>query len=90
MKYFKTDTEFEPKITGSPNGVYAVEIKEKKSFKSKAEKDYFKDFIAKNMKDIQRVCEDNFVKIDNKKISDIIYFPSYKKIKELDVIQYYP
>ena len=90
MKYIKTDTEYEPKITGSPNGVYAVEIKEKKSFKSKEEKDYFNQFVEKNSEDIKRVCEQNFVKIDNKRISEIIYFPSYKRAKDIDVVKYCP
>ncbi|MRX64714.1 hypothetical protein [Maribacter luteus] len=90
MKYIKTDTEYEPKITGSPNGVYSVEIKEKKSFKSKGERNYFNEFVKKNNEDIRRVYEQNFVKIDNKRITEIIYFPSYKKAKNIDVVQYRP
>ncbi|MDO7138818.1 hypothetical protein [Algibacter lectus] len=90
MRYIKTETEYEPKITGSPNGVYTVEIKEKKSFISKDEKDYFNEFIDKNSEDIKRVCEQDFVKIDNKRISEIIYFPSYKRAKEIDVVRYCP
>lgn len=90
MKYIKTDIEYEPKITGSPNGVYAVEIKDKKSFKSQDEKDYFNNFIKENRQDITRLYEDSFVKIDNKMISEIIYFPSYKRTKDIDVVLYCP
>ena len=90
MKYIKIDIEYEPRITGSPNGVYAVEIKERKSFKSKKEEEYFNEFIDKNMEDIKRVCEQNFEIIDNNRISEIIYFPSYKRAKGIDVVKYCP
>jgi len=35
MKYIEIDVEYEPAITGSPNGIYAVEMKGEKSFRSK-------------------------------------------------------
>ncbi|MDR1238596.1 MAG: hypothetical protein LBK27_00620 [Treponema sp.] len=38
MKYLEIDTETEPKITGSNNGVYSIEIKDKKSFVNNEEK----------------------------------------------------
>ncbi|WP_235299760.1 hypothetical protein [Portibacter marinus] len=89
-RYSKIVAEHEPQITGSPNGVYAVELVDNKSFVTKEEEDIFKLYVSRNHENIQRVCEDSFVNLDNQKISQITYYPAYKSIKEIDVIQYSP
>jgi len=90
MKYIEIDVEYEPAITGSPNGIYAVEMKGEKSFRSKKEMVFFNEFIDANMENLQRVCDQNFVAIDEKNISKITYFPSYKRTKDIDVVNYSP
>jgi hypothetical protein len=89
MKYLKITPETDTKITGSPNGVYSVEIK-KNSFASDAERKYFEEFQKAKEKQPSTIYYPDFLTIDSNKISEITYFPSFKRAKEIDVIQYCP
>ena len=86
MKYFLTSAEYESAITGiSKNWIHAVEINKKQSFKNDNEKKYFYDVIENCWN-----TNNGFCKFDNDKISEIIFFPKLKKIKQIDIIRHSP
>ena len=86
IKYFLTNSTYENAITGiSKNWLHAVEINKKQSFKNDNEKKYFYDVIENAWK-----INNGFCKFDNDKISEITFFPKFKKIKQIDIIRQSP
>ena len=91
MKYYNIDTETEPKLTGSRNGVYSVEIKEKFSFATLDDKKSWNNYCIENRNHKERILLDSFIAFDFSLLSNsFIFFPIGKKIKELDFIAYSP
>ena len=85
MKYYLTEAEYENAITGiNPNWNHAVEINKKQSFKNDCEKKYFQDVLENSWN------TKAFAKFDNNKISEIIFFPKFKKLKQIDIIRQSP
>ena len=71
-KYKRVWIETDPLIMGVRNGVYQVELKEKKSFVSKEERNYYESYFASG---INAFLLDDFKRIDEKKITCVTYFP---------------
>lgn len=63
-KYKRVWIETDPLIMGVRNGVYQVELKEKKSFVSKEERNYYESYFASG---INAFLLDYFKRIDEKK-----------------------
>jgi hypothetical protein len=91
MKFYNVDIETEPKITGSRNGIYSVEIKDKHSFTSIEDKNIWRNYCSENRKNKIRVLLNNYVPLDNSLLNDsITFFPRGKKIEQLDFMAYAP
>lgn len=91
MKYYNIDVETGLNITGSRNGVYSVEIKDKYSFASVEDKNVWKNYSSENRKNKTRILLNNYVPLDNSLLSDsITFFPIGKKIKQLDFMAFGP
>lgn len=91
MKYYRIDTERDPSITGSKNGVYSVEIKDKYSYLSIEDKKNWENYCSLNRKERNRVMFDSYIPIDDSKIKDyIVFFPVGKKVKLLDFMAFAP
>lgn len=91
MKYYNIDAEVEEKITGSRNGVYSVEIKEKYSFSSLEDKKIWKDYCTQNRKNRSRVLWNDYIQFNPTLLSNpITFFPIGKKIRQLDFMAYCP
>lgn len=82
----KVNVESDPKIIGVKNGVYQVELKEKRSFVTKDEQKYYDNFFDSGT---NRMLLESFKKIDDKKLSLVIYFP-LKNARETDFVGYAP
>lgn len=76
----------EPSIIGVNNGVYQVELNDKKSFLNKEEKKYFESYFNGNFNSF---IIENFKKNDSQKITELLYFP-IKKAKETDFVRFSP
>lgn len=91
MKLYRVNAETEPKITGSRNGVYSVEIKDKYSFSSLEEKKIWKNYCSKNRENRNRVLLNNYIPLDASLLSNpITFFSIGKKIKQLDFMAFAP
>jgi len=76
----------DPKEIGINNGIYQVELLEKKSFVSNDEKKYYQEYFNGNVKSF---LLDNFKNIKKSKLSLLTYYP-LKKAKETDFISFSP
>lgn len=76
----------EPSVIGVNNGVYQVELDEKKSFLNRDEKKYYESYFNGNFNSF---ILENFKTIDNNKITELLYFP-LKKAKETDFVRFSP
>ncbi|AIM36924.1 hypothetical protein KO02_09635 [Sphingobacterium sp. ML3W] len=90
MNFYKTDTDTEPTTTGSRNGVYSVEIKEKYSFVSLEDKKVWKDYCTENRKNRSRILLNSYVPLDTSLLSTITFFSIGKRIKQLDFMAFAP
>lgn len=91
MKYYNIDVETDLSITGSRNGVYSVEIKDKYSFVSMEDKNVWKNYFSVNRKNKTRMLFNNYIPLDNSLLSNsIIFFPIGKNIKQLDFMAFCP
>ncbi|MFW0739747.1 hypothetical protein [Flavobacterium sp. T12S277] len=84
--YKNVSTSSDPKEIGVNNGIYQVELLEKKSFVSNDEKKYYKEYFNGNVKNF---LLENFENIKKDKVSLLTYFP-LKKAKETDFISFSP
>ncbi|MGJ8660373.1 MAG: hypothetical protein ACSHWV_11035 [Cellulophaga fucicola] len=76
----------EPSIIGVNNGVYQVELNDKKSFLNKEEKRYYESYFNDS---VDSFILENFKKNDSRKITELLYFP-LKKAKETDFVCFSP
>jgi hypothetical protein len=76
----------EPSIIGVNNGVYQVELIDKKSFINKEEKQYYENFFSGKFTSF---IFDNFQNINLTKITELKYFP-LKKANETDFVRFSP
>jgi hypothetical protein len=84
---YKTITpSSEPSIIGVNNGVYQVELNDKKSFLNKEEKKYYESYFNGNFSSF---IIENFKKNNSQKITELLYFP-LKKAKETDIVSFSP
>lgn len=91
MNYYIIDTEVEPKITGSNNGVYSVEIRDKYSFFSPEDKKVWRSYCSENRKNKSKVSFNDYTPLDISLLSGpITFFPIGKKIKQLDFMAFAP
>jgi len=91
MKFNKINFDTEPKITGSKNGVYSVEIKEKYSFASLEDKTFWKGYTSENRKNRKRVLLSTYMPLKTSLLSNpIIFFSIGKRIKQLDFMAFSP
>jgi hypothetical protein len=84
--YKSVSTSSDPKEIGVNNGIYQVELLEKKSFVSNDEKKYYEEYFNGNVKSF---LLDDFKKIKKDKLSLLTYYP-LKKAKETDFISFSP
>lgn len=76
----------EPSVIGVKNGVYQVELNDKKSFLNKEERTYYENYFNG---DFNSFVLENFTKNKSKEITELIYFP-LKKAKETDFVRFSP
>lgn len=91
MEYLNIDTETEPNITGSRNGVYSVEIRDKFSFYSIEDKKIWKEYCSEIRKNKSKLLLNNYAPLDTTLLnSPFLFFPIGKKIKFLDFMAFAP
>jgi len=73
-------------VIGVNNGVYQVELLDKKSFLNNEERKYYKSYFSGNFNSFTL---ENYKKNNPKKITELIYFP-LKKAKETDFVRFSP
>lgn len=89
MKYLNVTCSTVSTVTGVNNGDAQVETLNKKneySFANKNEEEYFTEFCREIWKKSKGIFINNFIAINNYKISSITYFPTKKRVKEIDVL----
>ncbi|BFM44106.1 hypothetical protein CFS9_27470 [Flavobacterium sp. CFS9] len=84
--YKNIRTESDPKIIGVNNGVYQVELNDRKSFVNKEEKKNYENYFDGNFNSFSI---DNFKNIEKNKVTILTYFP-LKKAKETDFVSFSP
>lgn len=89
MRYYRIDTDYEPKVTGKRDADTTVE-KSNHSFQNKNHKELFNRFFLDNYKNKSKITFDYFQIFDCDDKFRIIYFPKTKSIKELDFMAFGP
>ncbi|MDR2108491.1 MAG: hypothetical protein LBP28_03405 [Coriobacteriales bacterium] len=91
MRFYNVEAETAPEVTGSKNGVYSVEIKDRHSFASMEDKGIWKDYCTENRRDKSRVLLNHYVPLDTALLTDpITFFPIGKRIEQLDFMAHAP
>lgn len=91
MEYYNIDYDKETKLTGSRNGVYSVEIKDKYSFASLKDKKNWENYCAENRKNWERILFNNYALLDTSLLSSpITFFLVGKRVKQLDFMAHCP
>lgn len=86
-KFLHIRTEYEPKITGVSNGVYAIEIKNRHSFACEEDRKIWNNNIKEVINDYDRRLFKKFTPFDVQSMSQIpLYFRAGKRMKPLDFI----
>lgn len=91
MKYWSIRCSINSSITGVNNAIAQVETlnnKKEYSFVNTEEEKYFVDFCHNIWEKSRLIYADDFHAIDNHKISMIKYFPTRKRVKEIDILSH--
>ncbi|RHH07918.1 hypothetical protein DW228_18470 [Bacteroides fragilis] len=91
MRYWSVICSTNPSVTGINNADAQVETLNKKkeySFVDKNEEKYFVEFCRDVWRKTKEIYIDDFNAIDDSKISLIKYFPTKKRVKEIDVLRH--
>lgn len=84
--YSKIGISPDPKIIGVNNGIYQVELKDKKSFIDSEERKYYNNYFNGEVDDF---IIGKFKNVDDKALSLLTYFP-LKKAKRTDLVGFSP